>query len=162
MTYNKNCPFCGSIIEPGSKFCQNCGASIEDLNSPIDYGDSSSVRIIGTSNVTPTQNQYPQVQYPVQSQTYTYQQQPVYYQPASTVYVPQQRDDSLANLSIIMAILSCIGILPIIGSIIAVITGHIAYARSKNNTALAALILGYIGIIGFVLLFVFIFGPWYW
>ncbi|MBN1330840.1 MAG: zinc ribbon domain-containing protein [Candidatus Heimdallarchaeota archaeon] len=161
MTYNKNCPFCGSIIEPGSKFCQNCGASIDDLKSANDYGSSSSVRIIGTSNITPSEQQYP-----IQPQTYTYQQpyqqQPAYYQPTTTIYVPQQREDSLANLSIIMAILSCTGILPIIGSIIAIITGHIAHARSKSSVALVALILGYIGVIGMILIFIFIFTPWYW
>ncbi|MGC9781088.1 MAG: zinc-ribbon domain-containing protein [Candidatus Heimdallarchaeota archaeon] len=119
---SKHCPFCGSAIEKGSVFCQNCGASIT-----------------GVEETTPAPQPYqaPQPQSQYQYGTDAYQQ-------PATVYVPAPRkDDSLATLSLIMGILGCV-CLPGVFSLIAVITGHIAYGRSKSPMALIGMIIGYI------------------
>jgi hypothetical protein len=54
--------------------------------------------------------------------------------------------------------LGWIGVLPVIGNIIAIITGHIARARYKSITGLIGLILGYslFIIVGIILMAVLI------
>ncbi len=128
----KHCPFCGSSVEKGSVFCQNCGASIT-----------------GVEETTPAPHPAP----PQPQSQYQYGTD-AYQQPA-TVYVPEPRkDDSLANLSLIMGILGCVCLFGI-GSIVAVITGHISYGRSKSPSALIGMILGYIVVAGGLIWLVF-------
>ncbi len=122
---SKHCPFCGSSVEKGSVFCQNCGVSITGAEKPTP---------------APAPQPVPQSQY--QDGTAAYQS------PTTTVYVaqPATQDDSLATVSLVMGILGFVCLFGI-GSIIAVITGHISYSRSKTPVAIAGLVLGYIPII---------------
>ncbi|NPE08373.1 MAG: zinc ribbon domain-containing protein [Asgard group archaeon] len=136
------CLFCGSAIESGSQFCQNCGVALSDVEK------TSTVQIIQTP----------------QSASTGYYQQPAtqqeqYYQQTTTVYVPQKKeDDAMGIFSLIMGIIGWIGILPVIGHIIAIIMGHIARSRSKSITGLIGLILGYsfFIIVGIILMVIFI------
>ncbi|TET29748.1 MAG: zinc-ribbon domain-containing protein [Candidatus Heimdallarchaeota archaeon] len=145
MSKSDHCPFCGSAIESESQFCQNCGASLTvDEETPY---------------TQPVQTKQP-------ASTGSYQQplaqQGPYHQQPTTVYLPQkQEENTLGILSLIMGILGWIFILPVIGSIIAIITGHIARSRSKSVTGLVGLILGYsfFAIIGILLMIIFI--PFY-
>ncbi len=136
---NEYCLFCGSAIEADSQFCQNCGAALSDVEK--------------------TQPVYPVQTAPQPS----YYQQPVaqpgpYYQQPTAVYVQPKQDDTLGIISLIMGILGWIGILPIIGNIVAIITGHIARSRSKSVTGLIGLILGYslFIVVGIILMAIFI------
>ncbi|MCP2637034.1 DUF4190 domain-containing protein [Microbacterium sp. HD4P20] len=81
-------------------------------------------------------------------------------------YGAQPKTNALAIVSLIASIVGFIGILPIIGSIGGVITGHISLNQLKTNgengrgMALAGTIVGYVGlafwIIGGIALFSFI------
>ncbi|MGC9781089.1 MAG: hypothetical protein HZR80_17730 [Candidatus Heimdallarchaeota archaeon] len=138
---SKHCPFCGSAVEKGSVFCQNCGASIT-----------------GTGETTPAPAPQPVPQSQYQVGTAAYQS------PTTTVYVaqPATRDDSLATVSLVMGILGILCI-PGIGSLIAVITGHISYSRSKTPVAIAGLVLCYIPIIAgliWLIIWVIIIATW--
>ncbi len=135
----KHCPFCGSAVEKESVFCQNCGASLT-----------------GTEETTPAHAPQPYQPAPSQPQSQYQYGTDVYQQPA-TVYVPAPRkDDSLATLSLIMGILGWVCI-PVIPSIVAVITGHIAYSRSKGPMAIIGMILGYIPLVGLLILIIWLF-----
>ena len=59
------CPYCGSELAPGSKFCANCGAGVSDVPAQ-----------------QPQQPQQPYYQEPQQQQYY---QQPYYQQPVTPV-----------------------------------------------------------------------------
>ena len=139
------CPYCGSVIESGTQFCQNCGAALSEVEK------TSTVQILQT---------------PPQASTGYYQQpaaqQGPYHQQTTTVYVPQKKaDDAMGVLSLIMGILGWIMVLPVIGSIIAIVLGHIARSRSKSVTGLVGLILGYSFIIIVGIIFMIIFIPFY-
>ena len=81
-------------------------------------------------------------------------------------YGAQPKTNVLAIVSLIASIVGFIGILPIIGSIAGVITGHISLNQLKSNgengrgMALAGTIVGYVGlafwIVGAIILFSFI------
>ena len=112
----ETCPYCGSAVEAGSEFCQNCGASLSVVES------TSSVRIISESQPSPS---------------YTV------VQPQTTVYVPRKRDDSQGTIALIFGILSCVGILPCIGGIIAISVGNNSKGSSNGSLAVT---LGWISI----------------
>ena len=139
----KHCPFCGSAVEQGSVFCQNCGASLTDVEETTP----------APQYYQPPPQQQPQDQY--QYNTATQQQ-------STTVIVGQEprKDDQGATTALIFAILGwfcCPGIF----SLVAVILGHRAYSQTKSSTALIALILGYIVLIGgiiSIIYYVFIWG----
>ncbi|TET29749.1 MAG: zinc ribbon domain-containing protein [Candidatus Heimdallarchaeota archaeon] len=130
---NEICPFCGSAVEAGSEFCQNCGASLSVVES------TSSVRIISESQ--PSQSYQPS------------RQAPSYQQPQTTVYVPRKQDDSQGTIALIFGILACVGILPCIGGIIAISVGNKAKGSSTGSIAVT---LGWIticlNIIGIIVL----------
>ncbi|MHA1123861.1 MAG: zinc-ribbon domain-containing protein [Candidatus Heimdallarchaeota archaeon] len=69
---NDICPYCGSALEGGSEFCQNCGASLSVVES------TTSVRIISESQPSPS---YSVVQ------------------PQTTTYVPRKQDFFRFNCS---------------------------------------------------------------
>lgn len=106
----ETCPFCGSAVEAGSEFCQNCGASLSVVES------TSSVRIISESQPTPS---------------YTV------VQPQTTVYAPGKQDDSQGTIALIFGILGCLYILPCIGGIIAIAMGNNAKGSSQGSIAVA-------------------------
>jgi hypothetical protein len=122
MSSNETCNYCGSAVEADSEFCSNCGASLSVVES------TSSVRIISESQPSYTVTQ--------QSQTYQTAQ-------PTTVYVPQKRDDSQGTIALIFGILACAGVLPCIGSIVAIIVGN--QAKHSSNASLAVT-LGWIGV----------------
>jgi len=138
MSKSDHCPFCGAAAESESQFCQSCGASLTAVE------DTPSTQPIQTTQPASTgQYQQPSVQQ-------------VPYQQPTTVYVPQKQEDTMGILSLIMGILGCICVLPGIGSIAAIIIGHIARSRSKSVTGLIGLILGYVAVlfvVGFILWF---------
>ena len=141
----KHCPYCGSALESGSQFCQNCGASISG-----DAGPSK-----------PTQPAHA----PIPTQE-SYGTTPAYEQPTTTVYTPQKKDDSTGLISLIFGILSCIGFLPCIGSIVAIVLGHNAKSKGESQYGSIGLVLGYLGIglyvvgIAIYLIVFFAFGLW--
>ncbi len=122
--------------------------------SPADYPPAGTY--------PPAQQQYPpaQQQYPAPS---TYGQQPGYGAPpaysqagypAAPAYggaYPQTRTNSLAIVSLIAGIAG-LTLVPFIGSIVAVITGHMSLSQLKTSgeegrgIALGGLITGYVGI----------------
>ncbi|MCK5183966.1 MAG: zinc ribbon domain-containing protein, partial [Candidatus Heimdallarchaeota archaeon] len=85
MNELKHCPFCGSAIESGSQFCQNCGASLT-----ADEETPSTQPVQTTPSASTDSYQQPSVQ------QVPYQQQP------TSVYVPQKQEDTMGVLSLIM------------------------------------------------------------
>ena len=147
MSQNVNhCPFCGSAIESGAQFCPNCGASISGDAEP-------------SKPVQPTYSPPP----PQES----YGTTPAYEQPTTTVYTPQRQDDSTGIISLIFGILGCVGILPCIGSIVAIVLGHNAKSKGESQYSSIGLILGYLGVglyvvgIIVVVIYFFVIG-WWW
>jgi len=130
MSQNVNhCPFCGSAIEGGAQFCPNCGASIS--------GDAGPSKPAQPAYSPPPQESYGTT--------------PAYEQPTTTVYTSQKKDDSTGIISLIFGILGCIGFLPCIGSIVAIVLGHNAKSKGESQYASIGLILGYIGICLYVI-----------
>ena len=132
------CPECGSPLETDSRFCPNCGHELSEFTS------SSAM----SNNPPPTQHLPSRPQYtPSQSQV-----QPRYYKQSNTN----------GTVALIFGILGFF-ILPIIGSIIAIIFGAIARSREPDSsTGTAGLVLGILGIlcwiIFYIVLFTIIFG----
>ncbi len=118
MSKSVHCPFCGSVIESESQFCQSCGASLTAVEEVI-----------------PSKKTQTDVK--VSSEIY---QQP------TTLYVPQEqeKEDSLGILSLISGILGLF--LLLFFAIGAIITGHIARRKTKSSKGLIGLILGYAGL----------------
>ncbi|MBK5114572.1 MAG: zinc ribbon domain-containing protein [Candidatus Heimdallarchaeota archaeon] len=130
MSSNEVCPYCGSAVERGSEFCQNCGASLNIVES------TSSVRIISESQ--------PSQSWQISQQSQPSQQSGFYTQPQVTVVTPaRKQDDSQGTIALIFGILACVGILPCIGGIIAVIVGNNAKGSSNGSTGVT---LGWISI----------------
>jgi hypothetical protein len=83
-------------------------------------------------------------------------------------YQPVQRDSSAAIVSLIMGILAYF-VLPIIGALVAIITGHIGISEINNSNgmvkgkgmATAGLVLGYVqlGILVLFVLFLVLLAP---
>jgi hypothetical protein len=119
------CPFCGIEVEPGSTFCGNCGVAIDQK---------------------PAQTQ-PSAQTQPYQQTYTHGTQPTY-QPTQTQSVETEIE---GIIGLVLGVLSCLGILPFVGSIVGVILGHIAKRKSKTGLGTIALVVGYLGIVIYVL-----------
>jgi len=146
MSDSSHCPYCGSTIEGGSQFCQNCGASVS-----------------GESGAPPKPAQQPYAVPPPQE---SYGTTPAYQQPTTTVYTPQRQDDSSGIISLIFGILGCVGILPCIGPIIAIIVGNQAKNKGETQYSQIGIVLGYIGlvlsIIGIIIGIVFAFFPLFW
>ena len=142
MNSNVYCPFCGSIITLEQEFCHNCGASVKDLakkeQTPSTFGR------------------------PITQQTYTSQnygqQNAQYTQPQQVIYkaAPKKSDDSSGLVALIFGILACAGVLPCVGSIIAIAVGSSA-REDGNSMGNTGYILGWISCccnIGFVILII--------
>ncbi len=132
---SKFCSHCGTTVKLDDVFCNNCGASLEDTIEPT-------------------------VNLPVQPELYT---QTTHTQ-HQTVYVP--KPSSLNNVAIVALVLGIISVvvqfLPVvsfaasISGIIAIVTGAVSMQRTqKKYFALAGIILGVIGIVLWILSFVF-------
>ena len=119
----KHCPFCGSAVEQGSVFCANCGASLTDAD-----------------HTTPAPQPY--------QDTQTHQYAEAYQQPVP-VHEPTKQAEKDASTALIFGLLGwfcCPGIF----SIVAIVLGHKAYSKTRSSTALIALILGYLAVIGII------------
>ena len=117
----KHCPFCGSAVEQASVFCANCGASLTDADQ-----------------TTPAPQSY--------QDTESHQYADAYQQPVP-VHVPTKKAEQDATTALIFGILGwfcCPGIF----SIVAIVLGHKAYSQNRSSTALIALLLGYLVLIG--------------
>lgn len=121
--YNEFCPFCGIIIEKDTRFCHNCGAQIEQKKTSE---SSSSVRIISERPIA----EFPNIdtkpltkQYPISAPGYNQR----HYESQHTIIYPTYRkrkqNYGMGVASLIFGILSLIGILPLIGSFLAIIFG---------------------------------------
>jgi len=135
-------PYCGSALESGSQFCQNCGASIS--------GDAEPSKPAHTP--MPPQESYGTT--------------PAYEQPTTIVYTPQKKEDNTGLLSLIFGILSCVGVLACIGSIVAIILGHSAKSKGESQYASIGLVLGYLGVglyVVVIIIYVILFATgWFW
>ena len=124
------CPNCGAAVDHDTQFCQNCGASITD------------------SGAAPSKPAQPAYSEPPPQESFG--TTPAYEQPATTTYAPKKSDDS-GMISLIFGVLSCVGILPCIGGIVAIITGHSAKSKGDSQYANIGLILGYLSIAIYVI-----------
>jgi hypothetical protein len=122
-------------VETGSEFCQNCGASLDVVES------TSSVRIISESQPS-YQVVEPTSEWQTSQQSHT-THQPTYQQPTVVVVPPRRQDNSQGTLALVFGILACVGILPCIGSIIAIIVGNNAKGTSSGSIGVT---LGWISI----------------
>lgn len=144
-----NCPYCGSAIELKQEFCHNCGANLQELEasnlSSYTLSPSSSYSTSPSTSYTPTQSTS-YTQYPRQS----------------TTYVPPKRsDDSSGVIALIFGVLACTGILPCIGSLVAIIVGGNA-KNEGSSTGQIGFILGWISCCIPIVFFIFFlfFGMW--
>ncbi|MHA1123863.1 MAG: zinc-ribbon domain-containing protein [Candidatus Heimdallarchaeota archaeon] len=145
MSKINHCPYCGSALESGSQFCQNCGASISGGVGP-------------SKPAQPAHTPMP----PQES----YGTTPAYEQPTTIVYTPQKKEDNTGLLSLIFGILSCVGVLACIGSIVAIILGHSAKSKGESQYASIGLVLGYLGVglyVVVIIIYVILFATgWFW
>lgn len=129
MSQNKHCPFCGSPNEVDNDFCSNCGASLTETTS------------YDTPATTPS---YPKPGEPSQQYGGSYSQQPGTYTTSTTYQQPRSSSSSSnGTIALILSILSCVGILPCIGSIIGIVLGSAAQKEGDSNGRIAV-ILGWI------------------
>ncbi|MFW9924542.1 MAG: hypothetical protein ACFFDW_14760 [Candidatus Thorarchaeota archaeon] len=149
MNYNNNlnvCPFCGSAIEHNQDFCHNCGANLSESTQQREF------KLNNTEYTQSYQTNYPAAYTPPQ----TYPQYP------STTYTPTKRNsssDSAGIIALIFGILAILGILPCIGSIIAITVG--SSAKNDGSTAgQVGLILGWVSCCIPILIIVFFFAFW--
>jgi len=135
LSTDKNfCLKCHTTFEGEAAFCPNCGAALTKSELP---SGASVARVANKQSTTaPSPQRYAQSQPPAPPVTVIVQQPP----PAA------KREDPLALVSLIMGILG-ITFLPIVASIVAIITGHISLKREKNGMAIAGVVLGYIPVI---------------
>ncbi|NHJ46190.1 MAG: zinc-ribbon domain-containing protein [Asgard group archaeon] len=103
------------------------------------------------------------VQTPPPAQTQPYATQPTY-KPATSTQSVETEIEGIIGL--VLGVLSCIGVLPLIGSIVGVILGHIARRKSKTGIATIALVISYLGIAIYiivpVIVIVVLFSTGYW
>jgi len=145
------CPFCAFAVPSDGKFCPNCGASLDALSEPVvsdgipsKTHEVSPVSVYSSSQVASSRDYYgpTQQQSPAAQGTFY---QPVHPMPPpqKVVYIPntRPRNSSEGTLALIFAILSCVGILPCLGSILAITLGQKA---ADTPTGTTAVILGWI------------------
>ncbi len=141
-----HCPFCGSLIEPDSEFCNNCGASLNGSHKT--ERQSTVYRTTGTPTESTNENFSSSVP-PSHQYGATYSKYPN----SQTVYVPQESNSSSAGLiALIFGILGCIGCLPGIGSVVAIFAGTLA--RKEDTSDNIGFLLGWLGLCSFILLVV--------
>ncbi|MBD3191804.1 MAG: zinc-ribbon domain-containing protein [Candidatus Heimdallarchaeota archaeon] len=127
----KHCPFCGSIIEEGSAFCANCGASLSSIEETQDY-----------DSYTPEEPSTPPPPPPPQQKTYDYGTGGTYREPSAP---RTQESNTMGIISLIFGILGCVGVLPCIGSLVAIVTGFMGKDHPEDSMAKIGLILGFLG-----------------
>lgn len=135
------CPQCGATSDEGQRFCYNCGSR---LDSQAAGAAQQPVAVASPQGGQPI----PPPPAPIQPLSYD---QPGYQQPAAGAYLPQAIPNSnLAIISLVSGIISWV-LVPLIGAIVAVITGHMARREiresggrlSGDGLALIGLVLGY-------------------
>ncbi|MBK5113901.1 MAG: zinc-ribbon domain-containing protein [Candidatus Heimdallarchaeota archaeon] len=141
--YNEFCPFCGSIIEKNSKFCHNCGALIVQQQTTE---SSPSVRIISERPIA----EFPYIdtnpltkQYPISVSGHNQRYSESHHTTTYPSYRRRKQNHGLGVASLIFAILSFIGILPLIGSFLAIILG----GNKSGPLGVIGRILGFISLI---------------
>lgn len=120
---NGKCPYCGSpIINPNAKFCENCGALMEQKAQPAPQNEepesSLTYNSAPTYNYTPTPNKNP--------------------------------GNGLGIAALILGILGFLTgaiYVGIVLDILAIILGIISYKNSKSKGGMAGFILGILGIL---------------
>lgn len=171
----KRCIYCGQELGDSVKFCHACGAQQENRipaqNAPVFNEPQQPYAAPQQPYVAPQQAPYPQQQYqqpyppaqPYEAQQ-PYGQEP-YYDPAPPYYPPVAPTNGKATASLVLGILSIVGIvLPIIPlsnfvmPLLAVIFGIIGrkeceVGHPKRGSATAGLVLGIIKLL-LVLLFI--------
>jgi hypothetical protein len=132
------CPRCGATNEANQRFCYNCGSRIEAASQ----GAAAPVAPPAQPETLPPPTYGSSLPLPPAP--------PAYGSPAPS-YMPAVQNSGLAIASLVCGILGWVGLLPIVGAIAAIITGHMARAQinrsggqiSGRGLALAGLILGY-------------------
>ena len=140
------CPECGSQLDLDSKFCPNCGHALSEFTTSS----------VSNNNPPPTQyipaQSHAQPRYTSQSQA-----QPRYTSRSQVQPHHYKESDTNGTIALIFGILGFF-ILPIIGSIIAIIFGAIARSRDRDSsTGRVGVVLGIIGILCWIIYFVAIF-----
>jgi hypothetical protein len=129
------CAQCGAVSDEGQRFCYNCGARLEPQASGA---PQPPVQTAPPPSLTP----------PAPAQPLG---QPLGYQPAPAAYGPVAVPNSnLAIISLVSGILSWV-LVPLIGALVAVITGHMARREIRQSggqlagdgLAIIGLVLGY-------------------
>jgi hypothetical protein len=129
------CPQCGATSDEGQRFCYNCGARLDSQQPTLVASPQGSQAI-------------PPPPAPIEPAGY---QQAGYQQTAAAGYAPMAIPNSnLAIISLVAGIISWV-LLPVIGALAAVITGHMARREIRDSggrvggdgLALIGLVLGY-------------------
>jgi len=122
------CTECGSKVEEGARFCPNCGHEMSQ-----------------TPSISPPSAASPPPQYSNQ-----YSMPPSYQQ-------YQKGSNTKAILALVFGILGLF-VLPIIGSIVAIILGALSRSQEEDsNLGTIGIVLGIIGIICWIIFFVVLF-----
>lgn len=136
------CAQCGATSDAGQRFCYNCGARLTEPQ-----------QVATAQTAQPLPIQPP----PAPIQPAGYQQGQYYQQPAG--YAPQVvPNNPMAIASLVSGILSWV-FLPVIGAIVAVVTGHLARGEIRraggrfagDGMAIVGMVLGYAQIAMFAL-----------
>jgi len=145
----KICPYCANVVPEDAEYCPSCGALLgHQRPTPTDDSSakaraifpessfrSSSTISIGSSSSSSSQYYPPQ--------------------PTKVVYVrkPSSASSTEGIVALVFAILSCVGVIPCIGAIIAITLGQKERESSAGSTAF---VLGWIScglnIIGLIII----------
>lgn len=137
------CQQCGATSDEGQRFCYNCGARLEV--QPASEPQALPPTAFGQPSIAPPTSPQSLPQQPMPLG------QPGYQQQMPGAYLPQAVPNSnLAIISLVSGIIAWV-MLPLLGALVAVITGHMARneIRNANGTlsgdglATIGLVLGY-------------------
>lgn len=135
------CSHCGSKIEHSYNVCPFCGSSLKDDLEPNTIEEP-----------IPIQSSEPQI---ISSQT----PPPYYSKPGQPQYYVKKESNTNGIVALVLGLLGCF-VIPCVGSIIAIIFGTIGKQKDDNpSMAQAGLILGILGLCGWVILLFVIFLP---
>jgi uncharacterized membrane protein len=116
-------------------YCSFCGSVVDD-NAAFCQNCGASVE---------------QKQKPPPQQTLSYGSQPTYQQPQTSTS-SDLNDEVEAIIGLVMGILSCLGVLALIGSIVGIILGHVAKRKGDSTLASVSLVVGYLGLFIYIIL----------